>query len=601
MSNSRVNTDKRNNEIIVNTKKNSDIAKTNNTTEINNSNKTNNSTERNNGITKTTNINNTNSGSGKTKENNTTANHACRSGESTRTRIPLNLIFDYPVEWSKYKVLRDYIQNFYDAVSCKDFHDKVTFTLDNKNTFYLTGLGIGFNYEWLVHIGATTKRDTDIRYAGFFGEGFKMASLCAIRDHNWEVEISSRNWHLKVVSESVHIDNRELKSISYEVVINEKTNDDTILTIHPFYENDRDVFLCALYSFYYHENPLIGELIYKNDIMALYYRSDKTKPEDFPYTVKEKGEGIAFATYQALGSLSIPLVVCCHDYRLKDRDRKYFSNIDIINMLVITAENLPPKECIILLKMLKKYWNSYPAKKYGYDSYYSVIRKLLHKISRSEESIKLFMEEYPFLLAANKVNRSNIDEINIRNQAMTWLQQQQQQKYKLVQESFADIGYQFLEDKCREENALSYRRKPEKEELAVIQVLEDCVMEISGGFFRLNRFPDYSIITNEKAVWDGFAKCVKLTKPLTNDEGVLIRYHLKEIGIKFYLLSQDSFGRALSVYLHELCHIFGGDRSTRFSKALTDIITKMADAPETLSHYRAKWVKVMNSSKNLLE
>ena len=30
--------------------------------------------------------------------------------------IPLNLVVDYPVQWSRFKVLRDFLQNFYDAL-----------------------------------------------------------------------------------------------------------------------------------------------------------------------------------------------------------------------------------------------------------------------------------------------------------------------------------------------------------------------------------------------------------------------------------------------------------------------------------------------------
>jgi hypothetical protein len=32
------------------------------------------------------------------------------------TEVNLNLVWDYPVFWSQYKVLRDLVQNFYDAV-----------------------------------------------------------------------------------------------------------------------------------------------------------------------------------------------------------------------------------------------------------------------------------------------------------------------------------------------------------------------------------------------------------------------------------------------------------------------------------------------------
>ena len=30
--------------------------------------------------------------------------------------ISINLIYDYPVHWGRFKTLRDFIQNFYDAV-----------------------------------------------------------------------------------------------------------------------------------------------------------------------------------------------------------------------------------------------------------------------------------------------------------------------------------------------------------------------------------------------------------------------------------------------------------------------------------------------------
>jgi hypothetical protein len=53
-------------------------------------------------------------------------------------------------------------------------------------------------YDWLIPIGASTKREGGGSYAGYFGEGFKIASLCAIRDHGWNIEIRSRDWELMV-------------------------------------------------------------------------------------------------------------------------------------------------------------------------------------------------------------------------------------------------------------------------------------------------------------------------------------------------------------------------------------------------------------------
>ena len=30
--------------------------------------------------------------------------------------VPLNIVTTYPVRWTKYKVFRDFVQNFYDSV-----------------------------------------------------------------------------------------------------------------------------------------------------------------------------------------------------------------------------------------------------------------------------------------------------------------------------------------------------------------------------------------------------------------------------------------------------------------------------------------------------
>ncbi|QEN05599.1 hypothetical protein EW093_13040 [Thiospirochaeta perfilievii] len=80
--------------------------------------------------------------------------------------------------WSKYKVLRDFIQNFYDSVPNHEFHQRFNFNLEDDK-LVMSIKNIGFNYEWLMHIGASTKRESEKKHAGYFGEGFKIASLCA--------------------------------------------------------------------------------------------------------------------------------------------------------------------------------------------------------------------------------------------------------------------------------------------------------------------------------------------------------------------------------------------------------------------------------------
>jgi len=49
---------------------------------------------------------------------------ATRAGGPAR-RVPLNLVYDYPVRWSKYKVLRDLIQNFFDSIPRAEWHRRL--------------------------------------------------------------------------------------------------------------------------------------------------------------------------------------------------------------------------------------------------------------------------------------------------------------------------------------------------------------------------------------------------------------------------------------------------------------------------------------------
>ncbi|KAF1082749.1 MAG: hypothetical protein GQF41_0516 [Candidatus Rifleibacterium amylolyticum] len=120
----------------------------------------------------------------------------------------------YPVNWSRFKVLRDFVQNFYDSIgfeqwtkrfSCKQTRDSIIMRAEN----------VVFDYQWLVHIGASTKREQPGKYAGKFGEGFKIASLVGYRDYNWNITMSSGDWRIYITSSDFSIDGQTMKSLAY--------------------------------------------------------------------------------------------------------------------------------------------------------------------------------------------------------------------------------------------------------------------------------------------------------------------------------------------------------------------------------------------------
>jgi len=112
----------------------------------------------------------------------------------------------------------------------------------------------GFNYEWLMHMGASTKQETTGEYAGFFGEGFKVASLCALRDHGWKIQMRSKNWSLEVVSLVTKIDGKDLQQLAYQVKDNLDVSSETVLKIEEIEQKDAQLIDGVVYGFYYPEN-----------------------------------------------------------------------------------------------------------------------------------------------------------------------------------------------------------------------------------------------------------------------------------------------------------------------------------------------------------
>ncbi len=72
-----------------------------------------------------------------------------REARSDPELVSLNLIYDYPVRWSRFKVLRDLVQNFYDAVPHHEWDRRFTYKIENE-TLFLTAIDVGFSYDWLI-------------------------------------------------------------------------------------------------------------------------------------------------------------------------------------------------------------------------------------------------------------------------------------------------------------------------------------------------------------------------------------------------------------------------------------------------------------------
>lgn len=506
--------------------------------------------------------------------------------------VPLNLIFDYPVRWSRFKVLRDLLQNFYDAVGHSRWHSHFSWQWsEEQQQLLLRAAEVGFSYDWLLHIGASTKRERAGEFAGYFGEGFKIAALCALRDHGWQVTMASRDWHLEVTTIDTVVDDRRLRSLAYRVRQGLPVRDDTVLWLSPFDESELATLECALLSFYHAENPLLGECLWSTAGGAVWTRSDVPKPQGYPSTYDDRGPGIVFAGYQALGSFGLPLVFCAHHYRHDDRERSTFYRMDVLKVVHDTVARLPPQPAAAVLTCLKRLWYRYPDKQYDFDSWYPVVGTLARRIATSAEQAAQWRAAHPHLLVAPPVRRKDLRAFNRRRQALDWLHGQPR-RYRLVQDGFSTLGYPTLESVCEAAGGFSVTRAPHPgAEQRLIELLERTVRALFDNFFGEQRLPRCEIIRDERAVWMGMAVCVSQAA-VRNDAGLNIRFELPYVALKGSLLGPGCAGEALSTYIHELAHMFGGDRSAAFSAALTQLFERLLPRHRVIADFEREWEAV---------
>lgn len=507
----------------------------------------------------------------------------------------LSLIFDYPVRWSKYKVLRDLIQNFYDAIGHSRWQQRFRWRIEN-GCLYLLAQKVGFSYEWLLHIGASTKRESPGQYAGYFGEGFKIAALCALRDFGWQLELASRDWELKVITGITEVEKQPLTTLGYRIWSPLPPCSDTALCIYPFQELDKPLLESVLLSFYYEQNPLLGETLWSGQEGAVHLRTKVRKPSDYPSTYDARGEGIVFASYQALGSFEFPLVVALHRCRPADRDRSSFYRMDVVSVLKSVSRLLTPEAAYRVLEIFKPEWYRYPTKDYDFDSNYPIVCGLIERLSRDQKQVDRFRVSYPHLLVAERVARKDVRRYNRRRQARSWMSERPE-RFRLVQDGFLRLGYPSLEALCETHDGFNVVREPTPAEREPLSLLEETALQLFGRLFDLPEFPPCRILKNGVGVWMGMAECVPVREANRSGSGWGRRFGLPYIALKQYLLSPGLGGEALSTYLHELAHMFGPDGSARFSHALTEALRISIARAEEIREFQCRWDKACREGK----
>ena len=507
--------------------------------------------------------------------------------ESKVKTVSLNIVMTYPVHWSKYQVLRDFAQNFYDAVGHDHWNQRFHYDYcDSSLSMWIEN--VTFSYEWLMFIGASTKTGKSEEYAGFFGEGFKIASLCGMRDWGWEIQMMSGDWTLEVTEIGQTIDQIPVKMLAYNISSRLDCKE-TRLVLKNVSASDYRTFLKVLDSFFSLDNPIMGEKVWMGKEGAVFLRSRNQINPDLPVTYGFGRKGAVFCGYQMLGTNPFNLVVCLHDYKKGDRERRDLYSFEVIRVFEYICEYIDASCSMVMLVSMRRYWNSYPKKGRDIESWSPVIDLLILNISRSPKIRNYFMSQYKELVCLKKVY--SVGEKNIRWQAKAWLRHQDK-KYILAKDTFLNLGYPSLETECKKNGGLVSDGYVDSLQNACFIVLEDVCKNIFDGFFETTTLPDRRIITSLHAAYHGMAVTCKKKETGLNNKGITIRREIIQLYLKSNIFRSEGYFDALSTYVHEMCHIFGGDASASFSKALTLATELLLENHDKVMEGKDRWDQV---------
>lgn len=162
------------------------------------------------------------------------------------------------------------------------------------------------------------------------------------------------------------------------------------------------------------------------------------------------------------------------------------------------------------------------------------------------------------------------------------------------------LGYDTLENECERHGGFVVDDSvSEVIEVAGFQLLEDICKEIFDGYFVLKQWPEHKIIVNDRASYHGMATVYKRKQMILNNYGLYIRYDVKKIYLKKSIFKKDGYYDGLSTYVHELCHMFGGDSSVSFSLALTYAMELLMRNPVIVKYGYEKWCRIFEENEVL--
>ena len=493
--------------------------------------------------------------------------------------VKIGLSIDYPIEWDMETILRDLMQNFFDAIGHERFAEDFIYNVSGTEEVdcIMAAKGHSFSYEWLVSIGGTTKEPGE--NIGFYGEGFKMCMLRLIQLSIVECTMESEGWILRPCVYYAKVSDNRVGMLGYK--LSEREDDGyTRLTIKGIPSKFRYLFNEIPCNFFYHSNDLFGEMLIDEDNICVYSRNYKRCPghafSSYRYT------GLLYINDLARAVIDMPLAINIRGivYSDDERSRKVLRRGQAVGTLTEMMYYISPEIAYILLVRLEYIWNDMPERQVDIQTWYYLICQLVRLVASDEITAARFRSEYADLCYLD--NAATSDNTKIIKEMKRWYRSLGMAPYgKLVNPVFRLLGAKSLLSEYQKSILEDFRRCNRAEKVKVKILFKAVEMTFANTYLYSTR-PEVIISTKDKDI-----DPLLFSDRIYSD--VLRKYRINKLVLNESLLGENDFWLVYVAFSVRLLSVFGSDRSKIRANMLTYLTERMIFMKQKLLKMQDTW------------
>ncbi len=463
------------------------------------------------------------------------------------------------VDWDEVYIARDIMQNFFDANrgSLTQIHvevvgKEVRITAPNP-----------FNLERLFYLGSE-KGDDDV---GQYGEGFKVAATCLLRDHSVDVVAASGHDLLRLRISHEAVRDTDIYPVEYDFYKSESEVPGTLLLLRGCSSKLAKALVQGLNHFFHEGNALLGAKLWES------HRCE--------FSIYESTDGTGHVFYRKLkrGEIEdIPLVLVI-DKRYdaiekkigKDRDRNAFGE-EVMRTFFNHFARFGAKSSLegvwLVVEKARDCWVK------GHPLLSAIADAVGYADWPKATGIKLFGDGF----YARSTSRQSAEQLQFNALESSW----REQGKACLPQYFHKFGclnarrhFLDLQAKALEEAKRGNQRPPTRNEEEGIQILSRVTKDLAPNVMALfeEAHTSYQVALTEAILGQ-----------LKNGRS----YRSREVFLGAAVFQMD-FAEALAVFLHEHAHIFGDDGHRGFTDALTHMIEAVVRYRQAMNEYEEEW------------